>query len=89
MLMEQRVESIEKEIEALKQRNARVEADKAWETSSVRIFSIAVVTYLIASLLLFFIGAKNVLSNALIPVIGYYLSTRSLPLIKKWWEERF
>jgi len=36
--MEDKIQKIEREIETIKERNLRVEADKAWETSSFRIF---------------------------------------------------
>ncbi len=80
---------IEKEILAIKERNVRVEADKAWERSSVRILSVAAITYIIASLVLYLIGVANFLESALIPTIGYLLSTQSLPVIKRWWVAGF
>ncbi len=79
------IEEFTKEIEVLKERNARVEADKAWETSSFRVFCIVVVTYMIAALVMVMIGVSNYLTNALIPTIGYFLSTLSLPFVKNWW----
>ncbi len=87
MLSEQ--EKLEKEIQALKERNFRVEAEKAWEVSSVRVLSIAVVTYIVASIFLYMIDVQNFLLSALVPAIGYYLSTLSLPFIKKWWSKKF
>lgn len=69
----------------MKQRNLRVEADKAWETSTFRILSICVITYIIAAVVMYFIGVQNVFLNALIPTLGYFLSTQSLPAIKAWW----
>lgn len=78
-----------KEIAAIKERNARVEADKAWETSGVRIFSISAITYVVASFLLYAIGVKTFFLSALVPTAGYYLSTQSLPFIKRWWIARF
>jgi len=83
--MEERIQKLEKEIEEIKQRNLRVEADKAWETSYFRVFLISVVIYIIASCVLYFIGSVNYLLNALVPPIGYFLSVQSLPFIKKWW----
>ncbi|MES2437396.1 MAG: hypothetical protein V4519_05300 [Patescibacteria group bacterium] len=76
---------LQKEIQILQMRNLRVDADKAWETSFVRRMSIAVVTYFVAAAVMYVIGAGNVFLNALIPTIGYILSTLSLPYIKKWW----
>jgi hypothetical protein len=80
---------IEKEILLIKERNKRVEADKAWEKSGLRIFLVSATTYIIASLVLYLIGAENVLLSALVPTVGYYLSTQSLPVIKKWWTDRY
>ena len=77
------------EIAALKERNRRVEAEKAWETSGFRSFCIAVATYIVASLVLYVIGVKDFFLNALIPTIGYYLSTQSFPLLKRWWIRKF
>ncbi|OGE83721.1 MAG: hypothetical protein A3B23_02000 [Candidatus Colwellbacteria bacterium RIFCSPLOWO2_01_FULL_48_10] len=83
--MEERLQKIEEELLAVKERNKRVEADKAWETSVLRVFLIATITYLTASVALLFIGIENYFLNALIPTIGYLLSTLSIPPIKKWW----
>jgi hypothetical protein len=77
------------EVKAIKERNRRVEADKAWERSAFRIFSITVITYIIASVVMYTIGISNYLLSALIPTIGYFLSTQSLPIIKRWWIKHF
>lgn len=82
-------EKINKEIQALQERNKHVEADKAWETSKFRKFSICIITYSIASLVMWTIGVQKVLLNALIPTLGYFLSTQSLPAIKKWWIKKY
>ncbi|MEK7579118.1 MAG: hypothetical protein AAB460_01115 [Patescibacteria group bacterium] len=87
--MEERIQRLEKEIEVIKGRNVRVEADKEWETSSFRIFSLTVITYVVAALVLYFTGAKNVFLSALIPAIGFFLSVQSLPVIKRWWVKKF
>lgn len=86
---EARIGNLEKEIEAIKERNLRVEAEKAWETSTFRVFSIAVITYITASAVLYLIGVKSYLFSALVPTVGYYLSTQSLPLLKRWWTNKF
>ena len=85
--MEQ-LEQIQKDIDLLKERNKRVEADKAWETSVFRVISITLITYIIALFVMWGIGAENPLTGALIPTIGYFLSTQSLPIIKRWWIGR-
>ena len=83
--MEERINIIEDTLSKIKERNARVEADKAWEVSLFRKFTIAVVTYVLASLVLYFIGIQNFYLSALIQTLGYLLSTLSLPVIKRWW----
>ena len=82
------LKNIENQINFINERNKKVEADKAWETSNFRVFSICLITYIVASLVLCFIGNQNFLLNAFIPTIGYFLSTQSLPIIKNWWIEK-
>lgn len=77
--------SIEDRIAAIESRNRRVEAEKAWETSWVRIAIIAVGTYLAAALLLWMIGVQNPFLGSLVPALGFLLSTQSLPALKRWW----
>ncbi|OGZ63223.1 MAG: hypothetical protein A3C58_01555 [Candidatus Staskawiczbacteria bacterium RIFCSPHIGHO2_02_FULL_34_10] len=79
---------IEKEINLIKERNKKVEADKAWETSIFRIGFIIVITYIITAVVFYFIGVKNFLLSALIPTVGYYVSTQSLPFVKNWWSKK-
>ena len=80
---------MQKELELIKQRNQRVEADKAWETSLVRIGSVAVITYAVALLVMRALGVERFWLQAFIPSFGYILSTQSLPLIKRWWIKKF
>lgn len=82
-------DKLNKRLQRIEQRNKRVEADKAWETCFTRVASITVITYIIASVVMWFIGVGDYLLNALIPTIGYILSTQSLPLIKKWWTKNY
>lgn len=85
MEIEDRIAKLENDLEAIRMRNARVDADKAWETSSTRTALIAFVTYLSACGFLAFINTDRWWLNALLPPAGYFLSTQSLHLIKTWW----
>jgi len=76
---------LEQEITALKERNARVESDKAWETSYARKASIALVTYIIIALFFVFMNFQKPFINALVPMMGFLLSTLSISLLKKLW----
>ena len=73
------------DLETIKARNARVEADKAWETSWTRRISIALGTYAIIGAYLTYLGVEKAWLHALVPPIAYMLSTLSLPLIKQLW----
>ena len=76
---------LHQEIDAIKQRNKRVESDKAWETSEFRKITLAIMTYFVALLFMYAIGVKDAWLNAIIPTGGFILSTQSLPFIKRWW----
>lgn len=80
---------IEKEIGIIKERNNRVETDKAWEVSCTRRMFIAMVTYFVALLWLNIIGETGIYLKAVVPTGGYILSTLSLPFIKKWWTSKY
>ncbi len=70
-------------IARLEARNARVEADKSWETSWLRRGSIMVLTYLTVVFYLHFVIHINPWINALVPVIGFFLSTLTVSSLKK------
>jgi hypothetical protein len=77
--------NIEQEIGALRERNARVESDKAWETSMARRVFIATMTYIVATIWLSIIGESGIWLKACVPTGGYLLSTLSLPFVRKRW----
>lgn len=83
------IRTVEERLTAIEERNRRVEADKAWETSWFRILSLTLITYIVAVFVLFFVGAKNFLLGALVPAVGYFLSMRSLPIVKRWWVRKY
>jgi len=86
--MDERIQNLEREVRSLQERNRRVESEKAWETSFMRVLSIAFITYVVAGIVLYSIGVTNFILAALVPVLGYILSTRSLPRVKRWWMEK-
>lgn len=83
------MENLEAEISAIKERNKKVEADKAWEQSWTRRISIVCLTYVIALVWLLIIHEPAASLKAFVPVAGYMLSTLSLPFIKKIWIENY
>ena len=81
-------EDLKKEIEEIKLRNKRVELDKKWETSYTRKICICILTYIVVIIYSSMISkANNIFLSSLVPVIGFFLSTLSLKLIRKVWEK--
>ncbi len=82
-------EEIEFEIKKIQERNKKVETDKRWETSWTRRICIAVLTYFVVILYSFLISrTTNIFLSSVVPVIGFLLSTLSLKLVRKIWENQ-
>ena len=79
------IKKIRNQIRQIQQRNKKVEADKAWETSFTRRFFIAIVTYFIIALFFKTMHLSKPFINAIVPTIGFLLSTLSMSLIKNIW----
>ena len=79
---------LEQEILLLKERNKRVEADKAWETSKARKFIIAILTYICMVIFFYFAGLPKPFINSIVPALAFWLSTLTLPLAKQAWLAR-
>ena len=77
--------NLEKEIQEIKQRNKKVEADKAWEISLTRKISIAILTYIVIVIFFYFAGLSKPFINSIVPALAFVLSTLSLPYLKKIW----
>jgi hypothetical protein len=57
-----------------------------WETSITRKVTICLLTYIVVILFTIFINREgSIFLNSAVPVIGFFLSTLSLDLIKKLW----
>lgn len=79
------IDSIKSSIKKIKERNKKVEADKAWETSNTRKLLIALLTYLVIVLFFHFAWIINPFINAIVPTIWFLLSTLSMNYFKKLW----
>ncbi len=79
------IEELQTEINAIKQRNQRVETDKAWETSWTRKITILILTYLVMGIFFFFAKIDKPFVNAIVPALAFVLSTLTVPICKKWW----
>jgi len=79
------IEELKKEIALIKERNKRVEKDKIWETSYTRRILLIIFTYLAIGFYLQAININNAWLNAIVPAVGFLLSTLTLPFFKKLW----
>ena len=83
------MKDLEKEIELIKERNKRVEKDKAWETSWTRRICIMILTYIVVVIYSYIVQKyNNIFFSSIVPVIGFTLSTLSLKLVRKIWENK-
>ena len=83
--MDKKLDELEKRIKDIEERNKRVEKDKAWETSLLRKILIIVLTYIFAVLYLKIADTTNPFFGAVVPCVGFFLSTQTINIIKKKW----
>ena len=77
--------SVEARLAAIEKRNARVEADKAWETSFARRGLLLAFTYLAIGAYLAAVRLPDPWLNAIVPTVAFMLSTLTLPFFKRIW----
>lgn len=87
--LEQQLELVKDEIEKIKVRNKRVEANKAWELSKTRTAFIAISTYLLILAFMILIGDDHPFLNAFVASVGYLISTASYGILKKYWLRKY
>lgn len=79
------IAQLEEEVNKIKERNRRVEKEKAWEVSWTRKIMIAVLTYIVVAVFFFYLGVPDPMETAVVPTIAFLLSTLSAPFIRKLW----
>ena len=76
---------LEKRVAAIEGRNARVEADKAWETSLTRRGLLVLFIYLAIGTYFWAISLPYPWLNAIVPAAAFLLSTLTIEYLKKMW----
>jgi hypothetical protein len=76
---------LESRITKIEARNAKVELNKAWETSWTRRILLIIFTYLSIAFYLHAINIDRPWLNAIVPAVGFLLSTLTLPFFKQLW----
>lgn len=79
------IDEFRREIQDIKERNSRVEIDKAWETSWMRRALLILFTYLAIGIYLRAIRIGRPWLNAIVPAVAFLLSTLTMPFFKKVW----
>ncbi|MEI7620266.1 MAG: hypothetical protein WCJ57_01705 [Candidatus Falkowbacteria bacterium] len=79
------MQDLEQRIKQIEDRNLRVESDKDWEKSWTRRILLIIFTYLSIGLYLRVINVSNPWINAIVPAIGFMISTLTMPYFKKMW----
>ncbi|MCA9341856.1 hypothetical protein KC945_00460 [Candidatus Saccharibacteria bacterium] len=82
-------DNIKDRLTKIEKRNKRVEADKAWESSWTRKLAIAFLTYIVVCIYLKFVVGVDPWINAIVPTIGFLLSTLTLGWIKSYWLQKY
>ncbi len=76
---------LEKRVAAIEARNKKVERDKAWEVSTTRRILLAALTYIVIVIFMYFAEIGKPFVNAIVPTIGFTLSTLTVSFVKRWW----
>ncbi len=82
------MENLGQKVQQIEERNIKVEADKAWETSWVRRLLLATFTYLAVGVYLWAIEIQRPWLNAIVPAAAFMLSTLTMPFFKKLWIKK-
>lgn len=88
-MTEDTLQELAERISKIEDRNNRVETDKAWEQSWTRKILVALFTYLAIGLYLQAIEIQRPWINAIVPTIGFLLSTLTLVFFKSLWLKYF
>lgn len=79
------ISDIKKRLEKIEVRNRRVELDKTWETSWTRRLLVLTLTYTLIGLYMNIIDINRPWLNAVIPSLGFLLSTLTISWVKNLW----
>ncbi len=82
------LEELKEEVDKIKARNERVEMDKAWETSWTRRLLILILTYFVVVIFFLVTHLPKPFVNSLVPTLGFFLSTLTVPWVKKIWLKK-
>ncbi|MFA6130771.1 MAG: hypothetical protein WC730_00690 [Patescibacteria group bacterium] len=83
-----KLQELEKRISKIESRNKRVELDKRWEGSFTRKILLMIFTFIAIFVYFIAIGIDRAFINAVVPTVGFLLSTLTLPIFKRFWVSK-
>lgn len=86
--LQKQIDGLHAEIEKIKERNKRVEADKAWETSWARAGLILLITYIFTTIFFLRTGQSPAYLLSLEPTAGLTIGLLSFGKLKSIWLSR-
>lgn len=86
--LHRRIAELEHRVALIEQRNRRVEGNKVWETSRTRMLAISSLTYAVMTLIFMALSSNRPMFDAVVPTLGFVISTLSLSMIRGWWERQ-
>jgi len=82
------MDSLEQRIQRIEERNKSVEIEKAWETSWTRTGLVAAFTWITMGVFLSFTDVGSPWLSAIVPALGFVLSSLSMPYLKRVWSRK-
>lgn len=82
----QNLADLESRLAAIEARNKKVEIDKKWEGSVTRKLLLMGFTYIAVASYFVAIDVAEPWLNAVVPTLGFLLSTLTLPFFKRLWS---
>ena len=79
------VAALQEEVDHINQRNVEKDRGKEFETSYTRVIFLMTITYCTLFGYMSFIKTNHPSLDAIVPTVGFNISTWSLPYIKEWW----
>jgi hypothetical protein len=81
-----RLDQMQSEIHALQRRNFEKDRGKEFESSYTRVIFLMAVTYFtLLAYMALVIQSNHPYLDAIVPTVGFNISTWSLPYVKEWW----
>lgn len=86
MTVPERLDFLQKQVDALKRRNFEKDRGKEFESSYTRVIFLMIITYCtLCAYMAFVLKTGNPFLDAIVPTVGFNISTWSLPYIKELW----